>query len=63
MWLRPLVLKVFGGLLPENKSEKWEHFKRDMVAIAMVGDGYNNAPRLELSIVMGAASAIEAILP
>ena len=58
------IKKVFGGLLPENKSEKMGALLKKYGSVAMVGDGINDAPALALStvgIAMGAAGSDTAI--
>lgn len=53
--------KVFGGLLPEQKSEKIKSLKSKNKKIMMVGDGINDAPAFAVSdigVAIGSGSDI-----
>ena len=45
------IPEAYGGLLPEDKVSKIEELKKKYGAVAMVGDGVNDAPSLALSSV------------
>jgi len=58
------IAKVYGNLLPEGKAEKIQQLMSQGKAVAMVGDGINDAPAMALStvgIAMGAAGSDVAI--
>lgn len=58
------ISRVSGGLLPEGKSEAMQALLREFGAVAMVGDGINDAPALARStvgIAMGAVGSDTAI--
>lgn len=58
------ITKVFGGLLPEQKSEEMKALLQQYDKVAMVGDGINDAPALAIStvgIAMGATGSDTAI--
>ncbi len=45
------IAKAYGSLLPDEKVGKIEALKKEYAAVAMVGDGVNDAPSLALSNV------------
>ncbi len=56
--------EIYAELLPEEKVDRIRHLARDHGAIAMIGDGINDAPALaaaHLGIAMGAAGSDVAI--
>lgn len=58
------VREVYGSLLPDEKVQKIEELKKKFGAVAMVGDGVNDAPSLATSTVgfaMGAGGSDVAI--
>ena len=58
------VREVYGSLLPDEKVRKIEELKKKFGAVAMVGDGVNDAPSLATSTVgfaMGAGGSDVAI--
>lgn len=62
---KPLGLEFLAGLLPEEKLNHLEHWKRSGEVTAMIGDGMNDAPALataDIGISLGGGAGTDVAL-